>query len=303
MDETAPLIIELRCNETAYKADRPNLPYSPEELVRDAIEGRRAGASILHWHGRDPDTGEPKNDVELYKEVYRGIRENTDLLVHPTLGYITQMEVHDRVKHILAVNDDPHLRVDMAPVAFGSLNVDYWDPEKKDFVTKDLVYYNPRERLEGALTIFKEHGIYVSTVVWNAGQMRTARCFREMGLLSENTIWQLFFTGDVLPEGTPPTMHALLAMVEQVPPGEPWSVACYNGDVMALAAWAIPLGGHVSIGLGDHHYDRFGTPTNAELVRRVAELSEALGRPVATPAQAREILGMGGDRSGVSEGR
>ena len=66
-------------------------------------------------------------------------------------------------------------------------------------------------------------------------------------------------------------------MVEQVPPGEPWPVACYNGDVMALGAWAIPLGGQVSIDLGDHHYNRFGTPTNADLVRRVA------GRDPGTP--------------------
>ena len=301
MDETAPLIIELRCNETAYKTDRPNLPYSPEEIVRNAIESQRAGASILHWHGRDPETGEPRNDVELYKEVYRGVRENTDLLLNPTLGYITQMDVEERVKHVLAVSDDPELQVDMAPVAFGSINVDYWDPERKDFVTKDLVYYNPRENIEGTLATFKEHRVYVSTVVWSVGQMRSAHCFREMGLLDEHTIWQLFFTGDVMPEGTPPTMHALLTMVEQVPPGEPWSVACYNGDVMALAGWAISLGGHVSIGLGDHHYGRLGTPTNAELVRRVAELSEALGRPVATPEQAREILRIERNRSKVSK--
>lgn len=295
MDEATPLIIEMRCNETAYKADRPNLPYSPEEIVHDATESQRAGASILHWHARDPETGEPRNDVELYTEVYRGVREDTDLLLHPTLGYITQMDVRERVEHVLAVNEDPHLRVDMAPVDFGSINVDLWDPEKMDFATKDLVYYNPRGRLEDILAIFKEHGIYVSTVAWNVGQARTARRFREMGLLPEPTIWQLFFTGEVMPDGAAPTMDGLRAMVEQVPPGEPWSVACYNGDAMALAAWAISLGGHVSIGLGDHHYGRFGTPTNAELVRRVAGLAETLGRPVATPEQTREMLGMGRD--------
>ncbi len=292
MDATTPLIIELRCNENAYKADRPNLPYSPEEIVRDAIEGRRAGASILHWHGRDPETGEPKNDVGLYEEVYRGVRENTDLLLHPTLGFTTQTDANERIKHVLAVNDDPGLRVDMAPVAFGSLNLDYWDPEREDFVTEDLVYYNPQGELESALAAFKEHGVHVCAVAWNVGQTRTARCFREMGLLPGPTLWELFFTGEAVPGGTAPTMAGLLAMVEGVPPGEPWSVVCYNGDVLGLAAWAVPLGGHVSIGLGDHHYDRFGAPTNAELVRRVADLARALGRPIATPEQAREIIGV-----------
>lgn len=302
MDEVTPLIIELRSNEIAYKADRPNLPYSPQEIVHDAIAGQSAGASILHWHGRDHKTGEPKNDIELYTEVYRGVRENTDLLLNPTLGYITQMDVHERVKHILAVNDDPELRVDMVPVAFGSVNVDYWDPRRKDFVTKDLVYHNPVEKLEDNLAVFKDHGIYVNAVVWNVGQIRTARCFQEMGLLSERTIWELVFTGDVMPGGTAPTMHGLLSMVEQVPEGQPWTVFCY-GDVLPVAAWAIPLGGHVCIGLGDHHYNRFGTPTNAELVRRVVDLAEMLGRPVATPTRTREILGMEQDLSRVSEER
>jgi 3-keto-5-aminohexanoate cleavage enzyme len=287
-----PVIIELRCNETAYKTDRPRLPYAPEEIVRDAVEAREAGASILHWHARDPASGEPDNDVELYKEVYRGVRENTDLFLHPTLGYITQMDVRERVRHVLAVSDDPALRVDLAPVDCGSVNVDYWDPQKKDFATKDLVYYNPRGRLEGTLSVFQKNGVRASAVCWNVGQMRTACCFREMGLLPEPTIWELVFTGEVMPEGTAPSMHALLAMVEQVPEGEPWTVICWNGDVTHLAAWAITLGGHVSIGLGDHHYDRFGTPTNADLVRRVAEMAETLGRPVATPGQTRELLGL-----------
>ena len=220
------------------------------------------------------------------------MREGTNLLLHPTLGYITQMDVNERVKHVLAFNEDPVLRVDMAPVDFGSINVDYWDPKRKDFVTKDLVYYNPRERLEGTLSIFEEHRIHASAVVWNVGQLRTALRFREMGLLPEPTIWQLVFTGEVMPEGAVPTPQGLLAMVEQVPEGEPWSVICWNGDAMLLAAWAITLGGHVSIGLGDHHYGRLGAPTNAELVRRVSDMSETLGRPVATPRQAREIIGI-----------
>ena len=111
--------------------------------------------------------------------------------------------------------------------------------------------------------------------------------------MSQQALVYLFFTGEVTPEGAAPTMDALRAMVEQVPPGEPWSVICYNGDVMALAAWATTLGGHVSLGLGDYHYDRFGTPTNADLVGRMADLAETFGRPVANPEQTRETLGIG----------
>ena len=61
---------------------------------------------------------------------------------------------------------------------------------------------------------------------------------------------------------------------------------------MGVAAWAITLGGHVSIGLGDHHYARLGSPTNAQLVQRIVDMAETLGRPIATPTQTREILGI-----------
>lgn len=288
-----PLIIELRCNETAYKTEkRPHLPYSPAEVIESAVTSWKAGASILHWHGRNPETGVPQNDVDLYTEVYRGVRTQTDLLTHPTLGFITQTDIHERVKHILAVQDNPELCVDMAPVDFGSINVDFWNPEQQDFVTRDQVYYNPRLYLERVLTIFKQHHVFVSAVCWNVGQMRTARCFQQMGLLSEKTFWEFVFTGDIMPEGTAPTMHGLQAMVEEVPEGQPWSVLCWNGDAMQVAAWAITLGGHVSIGLGDHHYDRLSFPTNAQLVQRIVDMAGTLGRPIATPAQTRDILGI-----------
>jgi uncharacterized protein (DUF849 family) len=67
-------------------------------------------------------------------------------------------------------------------------------------------------------------------------------------------------------------------------------VHCRNGDALPLAAWAITQGGHVSIGLGDYPYSRFGKPRNSDLVGMVADMARTLGRPVATPDQAREIL-------------
>ena len=81
-------------------------------------------------------------------------------------------------------------------------------------------------------------------------------------------------------------------VVDSIPAGESWLVMCWNGDVMQLAAWAITMGGHVGIGLGDDPYIRFGKPHNGELVEKVAQMAHTLGREVATPAQAREILKM-----------
>jgi uncharacterized protein (DUF849 family) len=276
-----------------YGKDNPEFPYTPKEIIREAVRAWEAGASIFHWHGRDPVSGKWLNDAELYLEVIQGIREKTDLIIHPTLGFVTtQNQVEERVEHILPAIADPALGVDMAPLEFGSLNVDFWNPQTTQFNTYDQVYVNSRANLQDVLKILKEHNIFVAAVGWDVGQIRTARCFQEMGLLSRNTFWEFVFTGEIMPTGALPTMSNLNAFVDAIPPGDPWLVLCWNGDVMRLASWAITMGGHVGIGLGDDPYIRFGKPHNGQLVEMVAKMAHTLGREVATPAQAREILKM-----------
>ncbi|MGA7934833.1 MAG: 3-keto-5-aminohexanoate cleavage protein [Kovacikia sp.] len=140
------------------------------------------------------------------------------------------------------------------------------------------------------LEVFKKHNVYVSSVCWDAGQIRTARCFQEMGLLPLDTLWEFVFTGEVMPAGAAPTISGLQAFITEVPANNQWLVLCWNGDVMQVASWAITLGGHVGIGLGDYHYARFGKPHHGELVAMVAKMAHTLDREVATPTQARDIL-------------
>ncbi len=186
-----PLIIECRCNDMDYRKDNPNFPYTPQEIIREAVRAWEAGASIFHWHGRDPNSGKWVNEVELYLEVIQGIREKTDLIVDPTLGYITtENSVEGRVRHILAGQADPALGVDMVPLEFGSLNVDFWNPEVKQFETYDHVYSNSLAHIQKVLKILNENNVFVSCACWDIGQIRTARCFQEMGLLSRNTFWE-----------------------------------------------------------------------------------------------------------------
>lgn len=289
---TTPLVIEVRCNESTMRGRNPHLPYSTQEIVREAVRSHDAGASTIHWHGRDPATGEPDNSVEVYREAEEGIRAATDLITKPTLGYISQTGVEDRVKHVRALADDPRLRFDVVAVDFGSMNIDTWDPQARRFSPGDGVYVNSRNDIAAVLGILGDLSTFVTTVCWDIGQIRTALRFREMGLAPATTMWELVFTGDCRPSSAGTNLLALQAMLAELPAGEPWQLLCYGGDVLPLAAAAIVLGGHVAIGLGDHDYARFGTPHNGELVARVAALAETLGRPVASPAQARELLGM-----------
>lgn len=291
MDRDLPLIIECRCNDMDYRQENPEFPYSPQEIIREAVRAWDAGASIFHWHGRDPVTGKWLNDVELYLEVIQGIREKTDLIIDPTLGYVTTQNcVEDRLKHILAAQQDPALGVDMVPLEFGSMNVDFWNPQTRQFKTYDQVYTNSLNHIQDLLKLCQEQHIHTNAVCWDIGQIRTARCFQEMGLLSLDILWEFIFTGDRVPAGALATLSGLQAMVDAVPAGSQWLVLCWNGDVMRLASWAIAMGGHVGIGLGDWPYTRFGQPHNGELVGMVAKMAHMLGREVATPAQARQIL-------------
>jgi uncharacterized protein (DUF849 family) len=302
MNGELPLIIECRSNDSDFRKDNPHCPHTPEEIIQEAVRAWEAGASIFHWHGRDPVSGEWINDVEVYLEAIQGIRENTDLIINPTLNYVTKESlVSDRVKHILAANNDPALGVDMVPLEFGSLNIDFWNPQAKQFYTYDQVHISSRAYIQEVLKILRENDIFVSTVCWDMGQIRTARCFQEMGLLSHNTFWEFVFTGEPMPTGFLPTLPNLQAAVDSIPAGEQWLVMCWNGDVMALAAWAITMGGHVGIGLGDDPYVRFGQPHNGNLVEKVVNMAHTLGREVATPAQAREILKMSPRVSGKKE--
>lgn len=292
MHTETPLIIEVRVNESADRGDNRALPYGPREVVEEGLRAREAGASILHWHARDADGSERANDVTLYREVIEGVREQTDdLLLHPTLGFIaTQGDAQGRVRHILELNEDPKTRIDMVPVDFGAFGADLWDQQDGRFLTDDQVVVNRVAYLKELLGVLKENDLYVYTVVWGAGAVRTARSLQKMELLRPSTFWCLGFTGDEVPGGPPPTLANLQTFLEAIPDGDPWTVHCRNGDAMALAAWAITLGGHVSIGLGDYPYSRFGKPRNSDLVKMVADMSRTLGRPVATPAEARKIL-------------
>ena len=286
-----PVIIEVRVNESWVRTDNPHLPYGPQEVIDEACRAWEAGASILHWHGRHPVTGEADNRIETYLQVVEGVRARTDLLLHPTLGYINQQDPQERTKHVLAVAGDPALRVDLAPVDFGSLNLDHWDPGQQTFTSWEQVYANTRGRLRDVLTILRGTGTAIAAVVWDAGQIRTARAFQAMELLG-TPYWELTFTGATMPVGTAPTLPGLQALLAELPPHDPWTVLCWNGDVLPVAAWALTMGGHVSVGLGDWHYRHLGIPGHAELVRRVSDMAWTLGRPTASPARTRELLGL-----------
>lgn len=136
------IIIEVRINEYAMRNANPHIPYSPEEIATQALDCWREGASIIHYHARDPQTGAPSSDAKLYAETVRRIKAKSDLITMPTLGAWWLPSPEARIAHIVEMAKDPMSKPEFGPIDMASSNVDTYDPKAKRFATTETVYVN-----------------------------------------------------------------------------------------------------------------------------------------------------------------
>lgn len=288
-----PLIIEVRGNEGMPRELAPNVPITPDEIVADMRACADAGAAVYHWHARDPVTGKPVDDIQAFVATARAIRERSDIILKPTLGF-NRDSAAARMAHIEAmVGVDPDY-VDIVPIDNFSANADYWDSDRRRFKTVDAVYANTRGHVMSVIDRAAALGVPFTLACPDIGAIRTGIRYRDMGLIPGAIHWELVFSGDVLPIAAAPDIAALQAMVSALPPGESWSVFCTGGDLLPLAGTILLMGGHIAIGLGDCDQRRFGAIANADLVARICGLAETVGRPVASIGEARAMLGLRG---------
>lgn len=290
------IVIEVRCNEYTGRDPNPNVPFSPDEIAADAAACRDAGASIVHFHARDPQSGAPAWEPEAYADVIRAIRSSTDVLVDPTLGASTVPDPGVRVAHIPVLGADPTTRPDLAPVDLGSFNIDPYDPTTRTFRNEDLTYVTSIAGLRHEIDTIHGAGVAVQAVLWNVGSARLLGAFCDMGVLPSTVLAQITLSDGWL-SSHPGSRRGLETMVEFLPTDHDihWTASLYGGDLLDLVPAIIELGGNVSIGLGDHHYSsRRGPdgrwPTNADLVAEVAAIARAAGLEPATPDEVRTAL-------------
>ena len=288
------LIIDARLNEYTFREPNPNVPYSPEEIAADAEACVAAGASIVHYHAREPGTGAPSNDTALYAETARAIRARCDALVMPTLGANTVTDLDERIGHIEAMAKDDATRADLVPLDLASLSLGMWREGMDEVRGDDLVYYNPIGTLKALAARAQAAGALPMAAIWNVGSLRLLEAFCTTGVLPGTIFAELFTTEGGLISGHPGTKAGLQALIDFVPPSVDclWAAACYGANALPLAEQAIAQGGHVAIGLGDHPYLELGDepPTNAEVVAAVVEIARRHGREIATSAETRARL-------------
>lgn len=285
------LIIEARVNEYANRNRNRNVPWLPREIASDAAECHQAGASIVHFHGRD-EKGAPDNRLETCRDTILAIRDSSPVLIHPSLGYATTSSSFDeRFANTRSLASDAATRPDFVPMDMGSVNVDLYDSQR-GALRNASVYINGTDMLGEMARAVRAAGMKPALVAWNVSFMRQIQAFSVAALVDAPLFVSLVLTDRILIAGHPGTAQGLDAYLLFLPPdgSTVWGVTYIGGSLDGLLDKIILAGGHVQIGLGDYPYVERGCPTNAELVAHVAARAQALGRAVASPGDVRRML-------------
>src|SRR5262249_54258582 len=170
-----------------------------------------------------------------------------------------------------------------------------YDTRQRRFLTDDVVYMNPTRTLRYFAETIRASGVRPYIALWNVSSIRVSTAFVDAGLLQSPLYGGIVLSEGGLLAGNPGSVRGLEAMADFIPSELrlSWSVMCVGGNLFPLVGTALERGGHIAIGLGDYPYCELGTPRNADLVERVAQVAREMGRAIASPAEARKILGIG----------
>ncbi len=288
------LIIEVRANEYEMRDSNANIPWTAAEIAETASACRAAGAAIIHFHTRTDD-GAPAFEAEAHLQAMAAVRSASDILIHATMGGPDRAATAEgRIAPVVALAE-AGLKPDFIPLDMGSSNVDIFDTGAGAFRSDQATYVNSTATLRIFAETAKRFGIKPSLQIWNLPMLRWATAFADMGLLDRPLWLNLLLSEGGYLAAHPGTIEGLKAFLPFLPAhhAHQWIVTLGQADILRLAPEIIALGGHICIGLGDYAHVERGAPSNGELVAELVRIAEAAGRPPATPAEARTMLGMG----------
>ncbi|HET7481015.1 MAG TPA: 3-keto-5-aminohexanoate cleavage protein [Rubrobacteraceae bacterium] len=281
------------------------IPVTPDEIVESAVEAHAAGATIVHIHVREPYTGKPSSDLELFREVVSGIKERCDVIVQPTTGGGKGMTLEERAAVL------PGLQPEMATFNTGSFNFglfpiaergggDRFEEWEVDYLegTRDYIFRNTFADMEKVCGMFREAGAKPELEAYDVGHLYNIKYLLDKGLL--DTPIHLQFVLGVLGANAATIeqfMHMRRTATDLFGSGYTFSAAGVGYPAeYHLAAMCLMLGGHVRVGLEDNLRVRRDkrTDSNAELVEKAVALAAMFDREPATPDEAREAFGLKG---------
>ncbi len=287
----------------------PYLPITPAQISEAAIGAAEAGASVIHLHARDPETGKPDFRPETFMQFLPVIKQASDAVINVSTGGGLGMSIEERLA--AAQRAEP----EMASLNMGSMNFGIFPMAKKysewqhDWeqpfleMTRDFIFPNTFRTIEYALRELGEtHGTRFEFECYDLGHLYNLAYFVDQGLIEPPFFVQMIY-GILGGVGADPDnlMHMHTIAQKLFGNDYEWSVLAAGRHQMRFCTQAAMLGGNVRVGLEDSLYIGKGdlAKSNAEQVGKIRTIIEALGLQVATPAEARARLALkGGDRVG-----
>jgi 3-keto-5-aminohexanoate cleavage enzyme len=255
------------------KNDTPYVPVTPNEIVRDVYKAYKLGVSVVHVHARD-EQGKPTHKKEYFKEIFLRIKKKCpDIIICAT----TSGRVTPQVEHRSEVLD---LNPEMASLTVGSMNFPQYPS------------VNSPETIRSLAKLMRDKGISPELEIFEAGFINTAKYLKMKGYLESPLHFNLLLgsLGSI-----PANIRDLVYLVESLPSGSTWSATGIGRFQTQINVAAMLMGGHVRVGIEDsifYNYPKRELATNERLVKRIVGIAKEIGREIATPDEAREILGV-----------
>lgn len=251
------------------KEHNPNVPYTVEEVGREAESAYKAGASIIHLHVREDD-GTPTQDKARFKACMDEIKRRCpDVIIQPSTGGAVGMTDEERLQ-------PTELHPEMATLDCGTLNFG-----------GDEVFVNTDNTIKNFGKIMIERGVKPEIEVFDKGMVDYAIAYQKKGYIEKPMHFDF-----VLGVQMTATARDLAFMVDSLPEGSTWTVSGVGRHEIPMAMIGMAMGGHVRVGFEDNIYLEKGVlaESNGQLVEKIVRIAKELGREVATPDEARKIL-------------
>ncbi len=282
----------------------PHLPITPEQIAEHAIGAYEAGAAMVHIHVRNPETGQPSSDTNLFREVLNRIKSKCSVVINTTTGGGLGMTTEERLKVV------SKLKPELASFNAGSVNFAIFDiPERMGIkewkypwekphfeMTKDFIFPNTFKSLEEFAQVFEENSTKPEVEIYDTAMINNAAYLAERGFLKK-PIYLQFVLG--IMGGMPAAIQNLVFLYETAKRmiGDfVWSVCAAGRHQLPMCNAALIMGGNVRIGMEDSLYAGKGVmaKSSADQVEKIIRIAKELNIDIATPDEARQILGLKG---------
>lgn len=249
----------------------PHVPVTPEEITRDIVDCYNAGAAVAHIHARDEEQ-HPTPRAEVFAEIL----ERLEATGCPIIRQLSTGGRHGKTLEERSQNLT--LNPEMASLSTGSTNF------------PNMAYVNAPDLIEYLAGMMKARNIKPEIEVFDTAMINNAVLLAQKGMIREPLQFN-FVMG--IRGALPATPKNLFHLVESIPAGSPWTVSVIGPQHVPLSTIALAMGGHVRVGIEDNiYYAKGDLTTNVRLVERIVRIAREVGREIATPDEAREMLGL-----------